>query len=139
MKGLSKLDFKSALKRVKEIRQERADDMEAFYEQRREFADMSARYANDKILMTTPAAAASVGSRSMPGNRVTFKNEDKSSVNRQPPYPQVINQQQQQQIFAQRQTQQQRTSNHLNSSLTQQRLVGKELTSNPFRNLINYN
>jgi hypothetical protein len=129
VRGLSKLDFKSALKRVKEIRQERADDMEAFYEQRREFADMSARYANDKILMTTPAAAV-VGSRSMPGNRVTFKNEDKSSVNRQPPYLQVINQQQQQQIFAQRQTQQQRTNNHLNSSLTQQRLVGKELTSN---------
>lgn len=137
MKGLSKLDFKSALKRVKEIRQERADDMEAFYEQRREFADMSARYANDKILMMTPATTA-VGSRSMPGNRVTFKNEDKSSVNRQPPYPQVISQQQQQQIFAQRQTQQQRTSNHLNSSLTQQRLVGN-LRFLQFRNLINYN
>ena len=95
------------MKKVKDIRQDRADDLEAFNELRREFADLSSRFANNSNRTTADVA----GSRSMPGNRVTFKNEVKSSSSRLP-----YQQQQQQSVLRQRSN-----NNQLNSSVTLQR------------------
>lgn len=95
------------MKNVKEIRQDRADDMASFNGLRKEFAELSTKLSNQKF---------NSASRSIAGNRVTFKKEVTSNTgrtqqNQQQPQPQQHN----------RQNQHQHHLNHHNTSITQQR------------------
>lgn len=65
-KGLSAADFKLKMNAVKNLRPDRTDDMAKFNELRNVFAELSNRYAQQKL---------SSSLRSSLGNRVTFKNE----------------------------------------------------------------
>jgi hypothetical protein len=99
------------MKKVKEIRQDRADDMSVFNELRKDFAEISARYSSQKLNSSL---------RSSIGNRVTFKKDitTRNATNSQ--HHQQSSQQQQHHQQRQQQQQQPLAHQNPNTSLTQQ-------------------
>lgn len=63
------------MKNIKEIRQDRADDITEFMELRREFTQLSSKYSSQKLNLSLRSSAA---------NRVTFKNDVSSNVTNRP-------------------------------------------------------